>query len=272
MSKRKPWGYWTPDRCHEEFKKYKTKKDVIKNNKTAYNAAEKLGIFDQVSSHMFKRYPSGENHHSFSDLTGKKFGKLTVLKLCKFINGRSLWECECDCGNIKNISSSCLVQGLTKSCGCLRTNLIKIQETSWNYVYSIHKSNRDTKGFLQEDIFKNLSSKNCFYCDMPPRKYNRYIKSNGDFGSGSKKISKEVINKSWIECNGIDRVDNNLRYKPSNSVSCCSNCNMAKRGQSIYKWLSYLEYLMKDPGYAARKLEELVKMGIKVPPKSEDNT
>ena len=54
------------------------------------------------------------------DLSGKKFGRLTVLKNSgQKSGGHFLWECKCDCGNIKLIDASHLVTGLTKSCGCL---------------------------------------------------------------------------------------------------------------------------------------------------------
>ena len=55
------------------------------------------------------------------DLTGKKFGNLTVLKLegrDKF--GETIWNCRCDCGNLTNVRSRKLRTGNTKSCGCLR--------------------------------------------------------------------------------------------------------------------------------------------------------
>jgi hypothetical protein len=37
------------------------------------------------------------------DLTGKKFGKLTVLEATndKTSDGRRIWKCQCECGNIK---------------------------------------------------------------------------------------------------------------------------------------------------------------------------
>ena len=54
------------------------------------------------------------------DLTGKKFGHLTVLR--QFRENRIKYcECECDCENhtIKIVNASNLTRGLTKSCGCL---------------------------------------------------------------------------------------------------------------------------------------------------------
>ena len=35
------------------------------------------------------------------DLTGQRFGKLTVLKKAPSRNGKVYWLCQCDCGNIK---------------------------------------------------------------------------------------------------------------------------------------------------------------------------
>jgi len=57
------------------------------------------------------------------DLTGKRFGKLMVLDKTQERNksGHIFWLCECDCGVQKNISSNHLINGTTKSCGCLRS-------------------------------------------------------------------------------------------------------------------------------------------------------
>lgn len=48
---------------------------------------------------------------------GQKFHMLTVLSQADSRNGQRYWKCQCDCGNIKEISTNKL--GKTKSCGCL---------------------------------------------------------------------------------------------------------------------------------------------------------
>lgn len=56
-----------------------------------------------------------------NDLTGKRFGKLTVIsKTDRKKNGSILWECRCDCGNEKEVTSRDLNSGRVKSCGCSR--------------------------------------------------------------------------------------------------------------------------------------------------------
>lgn len=62
------------------------------------------------------------------DLTGKRFGRLTVLEREEnyhYKNGglAAQWKCRCDCGNIVIKKSSGLLKGDVKSCGCLRKEI-----------------------------------------------------------------------------------------------------------------------------------------------------
>ena len=64
--------------------------------------------------------------HNFKDLTGQKFGKLTVIKRAKNDKyGRSMWLCECECGGKNTVSGYHLTTGMTQSCGCLNYRKIK---------------------------------------------------------------------------------------------------------------------------------------------------
>lgn len=56
----------------------------------------------------------------FKDLTGQKFGQLTVLSLDSPRKGRVFWKCKCDCGNYHTVRSNVLLRGKSTSCGCAR--------------------------------------------------------------------------------------------------------------------------------------------------------
>lgn len=58
---------------------------------------------------------------NIKDLTGKVFGKLTVLKFLRTENYESIWLCRCECGNFCEAIGWHLTKGLRKSCGCLRS-------------------------------------------------------------------------------------------------------------------------------------------------------
>ena len=53
------------------------------------------------------------------DLTGQRFGRLTVTECLGSINGYRYWAVKCDCGNEELVPSGRLNSGRTKSCGCL---------------------------------------------------------------------------------------------------------------------------------------------------------
>lgn len=61
---------------------------------------------------------------NFIDLTGKKFGLLTVLyrdeDKPKGHGKPVFWICKCECGNIISIQGNHLKSGHTKSCGCYK--------------------------------------------------------------------------------------------------------------------------------------------------------
>lgn len=55
------------------------------------------------------------------ELKDQKFGRLVAMSKLKLRTrkGNVLWECQCDCGNTTQVTATNLVQGVTKSCGCL---------------------------------------------------------------------------------------------------------------------------------------------------------
>lgn len=62
-----------------------------------------------------------ERKGNIHNLTGRRFGKLTVLSITekRMDSGSVVWLCRCDCGNVADVSARRLVRGKVKSCGCL---------------------------------------------------------------------------------------------------------------------------------------------------------
>ena len=61
------------------------------------------------------------------DLSGHRFGRLSPIKRVKALPPPSrsmVWYCQCDCGNRCLVPTSSLTSGNTRSCGCLRLELI----------------------------------------------------------------------------------------------------------------------------------------------------
>jgi len=98
------------------------------------------------------------------DLTGKKFGRLLVLKIGDKERKRGKgvrWLCQCDCGKIKEILGMDLITGQSKSCGCYQKE--RVRETNKNGIGTINETNinRDInfaneKRFLYLKKFKTV--------------------------------------------------------------------------------------------------------------------
>ena len=59
------------------------------------------------------------------DLSGKRFGRLTVIKEANKKRGyNKFYLCKCDCGKYTKVINSSLTNGDTKSCGCLQKETI----------------------------------------------------------------------------------------------------------------------------------------------------
>ena len=136
----------------------------------------------------------------FIDLTGQKFGKLTVIKRVendKFKN--VMWLCRCECGNIKKIRGFQVKK--SKSCGCL--------------------TRFKTKHALTNHPIFNLwhSMKDRCYGDDPQHK--KYYKDRGiivcdDWRDDFKAFYDWAITNGWEKGLQIDRIDNDGNYEPNN--------------------------------------------------------
>lgn len=67
---------------------------------------------------------------TYSDLTGRRFGKLTVVNLDKKSGNKYYWKCICDCGNEKIIRADRLLCGECVHCGCEK----KVRYNRENYI------------------------------------------------------------------------------------------------------------------------------------------
>lgn len=66
-----------------------------------------------------------------NDLTGKQFGRLTVIGRDFSTNKEVRWLCQCGCGNpeLISVNTHSLNKGYTKSCGCYRKEKAKEDST-----------------------------------------------------------------------------------------------------------------------------------------------
>lgn len=63
------------------------------------------------------------------DLTGKFFGRLTVVAFCGSFDWQRYWQTKCSCGRFRVFTTSALTFQGAQSCGCLTTELRRAKST-----------------------------------------------------------------------------------------------------------------------------------------------
>ncbi len=147
------------------------------------------------------------------DLTGQRFGKLTVLEFVPDENRYAKWKCQCDCGKKTITRGDCLISGDTKSCGCLaKENSIKQGKVQG--IKNVQHGQRKTRLYA-------------IWSRMKGRCYNPHDTKYAYYGGRGITVCDEWIDNfqafyDWSMANGycdnltIDRIDVNGDYTPTN--------------------------------------------------------
>lgn len=101
------------------------------------------------------------------DLTGERFGKLTVVGRSSQNKGnkRTYWDCVCECGNRAVIESWNLRNGLTKSCGCLFRDSITSHGGCHTPLYRVWMGMKARCQNPNSKAFKYYGGKGVSVCD-----------------------------------------------------------------------------------------------------------
>lgn len=171
------------------------------------------------------------------NIKGQKFGRLIALyDIGESKNGYRMWKCLCECGQSIITSAKRLKGGITKSCGCLRSEngkkwikniagcgRLPAGEANFNHTFGSYKHKAKERNFeflLTKEQFRELVQQNCFYCGAKPHNIKSGIRTNDKF-----------------IYNGIDRTDNTKGYIIDNCVTCCGDCNWMKKTYTQQEFL-----------------------------------
>lgn len=153
------------------------------------------------------------------ELVGRFFYRLTVLSKLPSSKGVTHWECKCTCGTIKSVRGSDLVNGKTKSCGCLNREVASRQGKlntrgpvthgySKTSTYSIWMGMRTRCNNPKALYFKDYGGRGITVCE----RWSKFENFLADMGERPGNLQ-------------IDREDNNGNYEPGNVrwVTCSVN-------------------------------------------------
>lgn len=146
---------------------------------------------------------------AFNDITGKRFGRLLVIRVAERKTGKRKpvkWLCQCDCGKQILVHTSNLTGSKSKSCGCLRFDNVPPNKTHG----------------MSETVTFNTWSR------MLDRCYNKNNKSHHNYGGRGIQVCLrwqgpsgfvnflEDMGERPSEKHSLDRIDNEGHYAPNN--------------------------------------------------------
>jgi len=138
------------------------------------------------------------------DLTGQKFGRLTVVSFAENRDHVLYWNCLCECGNKKIVQGGSLKSGASTSCGCFHIEKVtkhgynKGGNSSPTYHSWINMIQRCTNP--NNKCYMDYGGRGIIVCE----RWLEFINFLEDMGE---KPSREY---------SIDRIDNSGNYCPEN--------------------------------------------------------
>lgn len=141
------------------------------------------------------------------DLTGQKFGRLTVLyKLNNYHKRGAYWLCVCKCGNLKEVFGRDLRRGSTRSCGCLQrdiTSKIHTKHGKHNTrLYHIYYAMKNRCYNKDNNRYQYYGKRGIVVCDEWLNDFQAFY--------------EWAMNNNYKENLTIDRIDPNGNYTPDN--------------------------------------------------------
>lgn len=163
--------------------------------------------FYATVAHAGDGFPTGATVKR-TDLTGLRFGRLVVVGFIgKNINRNATYQCRCDCGATRTLLATYLLTGHTKSCGCLKIDMLRAKML-------VHGHSTKTRTSPEYYSWANMIQR----CENPNN--NRY-KDYG--GRGIKVCERWKSFKHFLQDMGprpvrhtLDRKDNAVGYNPDN--------------------------------------------------------
>ena len=167
-------------------------------------------------------------------LAGLLFDRLIVLD--DHFNRKSVtfWKCKCSCGKTKFISSSALLSGKTRSCGCLVIDNLTSHGMSNTRIYHIWDSIKQRCTNSNSKNYSRYGGRGIKLCDQ-------WLSFEGFYKDNGESYNKHV--EEFGEKNtSIDRIDPNGNYEPGN-VRWATNKEQSRNRTNTSKTVDYDAHL-----------------------------
>mgnify|MGYP000002957813 FL=1 len=184
---------------------------IMSSTRLIHGKTDNCGCMDSKCRNKKGQFVKGEN---VKDISGEKFGKLTVLKLDKIVNRKSYWIVRCECGTIKSVRSDTLK--VITSCGCnkkkqdiINLGITNHHELTHHPVYSIWNAMINRCGNPHNKHYNNYGGRGIKVCEewKDIRIFSKWADETGFEPNKNLSIERKDVNGDYCpeNCCWIDR-------------------------------------------------------------------
>lgn len=146
------------------------------------------------------------------DMTGEVCGRLTVIRRAASRNRKAYWHCKCECGAEVSVAGGNLARGHSRSCGCLKAELLGTKNPNFKHGRSYSPNRRGDRTYASwaaakgrcflpsQRNYPHYGGRGITMCDRWRDSFPAFLEDMGERPDGKT----------------IDRIDVNGDYEPGN--------------------------------------------------------
>lgn len=214
--------------------------EYVDKDRDHFDIANELGCHFNSVLRCLRRcgIPSKKKRKVTIDHAGQRFGRLTVVEQVDRGNRAAKWRCRCDCGKETVVAGSTLREGLTRSCGCYRRDLM-------------YNGYGELSGSYWTRVIRGAKSRNLAVEVTIQQAWELFLSQDGKCALTGQPIhiARDLTRKRKTHTASFDRIDSSRGYTLDNVQWVHRDVNRLKNKFSEGFLLAMAKQLLEHHGY-----------------------
>lgn len=185
--------------CRKEAERKREFKNREKIKKAKSELAEQKRIEREIKKSEYNPIKYDDSY------IGNRYNFLEVVGITQTERGERRFICKCQCGNVKTMNTTQVVNGVIKSCGCMHDKLLSTHGLSNTRLYRILNGMKYRCYDEKSHAYDSYGGRGISICD-------EWLDSE----NGLRNFIEWALTHGYSDDLSIDRIDVNGNYEPNN--------------------------------------------------------